>query len=518
MIQSRINNKKVVAVCLASTLFLLSAIVYFGFNKLIGNLPDFITSTTVKTPTMVRFRMTMVHEPRTFHPHQAALSANSNLLINLYRGLYKYSAQGLVLEAAEHCQRRTLRLKCRLDPRVTWSDGSIITAEDFIRSFRELMTQRHPATENLLHLKNAQAILQSDKPVDTLGVISSKPNEIEFVFATEDPEFEFKLTHIALSPLKHSSIAGQTLFNGPYQLDSTSPTRVILVSNPFYQKPQRLRPTLEVLKVDDESSALRLYDANLIDFYRITDSSLFHLYEEGQELHKVIMARFDYVGFSDALPLSLRKALFYSLDFSSFQRLFHTSQPPGCPSLPRTYYDEILCYKYDLESARRWLAESRQSIPRLEFYFVPLSSPILTRMAEWFQGQWKKHLDLFVELKPIEFRALSALLQTKPPTIFRKGVPLNRPTCRSALEIWHSRHPENVLHLQLPKLDQLLRHNRILRTEDCSLGIKLLSETFKILPLGEFAFHVLVKPQWKGWHLSELNQLDLTDLEPVGIN
>ena len=49
----------------------------------------------------------------------------------------------------------------------------------------------------------------------------------------------------------------------------------------------------------------------------------------------------------------------------------------------------------------------------------------------------------------------------------------------------------------------------------CREAVEYLMNRFLIIPLGEMYFNILAKPQFQGWDLNELNQLDLTDLREV---
>lgn len=136
---------------------------------------------------------------------------------------------------------------------------------------------------------------------------------------------------------------------------------------------------------------------------------------------------------------------------------------------------------------------------------------------EWMQHQWKKNLGANIELRSMENGAYIGLLKSHPPDLFRKGVGLDRPTCLAGLEIFDPSDRENYIHLNDDKYNSILKKLRSAKTETqkkryCTQASQRLISSPFLIPLGEMYFAVMAKPQYKGWWLNEINQLDLTDL------
>ena len=158
----------------------------------------------------------------------------------------------------------------------------------------------------------------------------------------------------------------------------------------------------------------------------------------------------------------------------------------------------------------------------MEFRFSSQGGEDIARAAEWFQGQWKKNLNILVELIPQEQLMYLQNLKSNPPAIFRKGVSLTRPTCLAALELFVTGHPENYIRLSDVKYDQLVNKlSTASKPEDkkraCRKGIEYLLNSHRLLPLGEMYFTMLASPKFKGWDVNEINQFDLTDLLAAGL-
>ena len=474
------------------------------------------------------FRFHVLTEPSNLDP-QLTNSASGNYLYNaLYRGLFVYnSKKGLIPAGAKSCERKKGRLICHLNTNYKWSNGETIKALDYVAAFKRLIDPQlsSPQSDILFTLKNAREIWRREKPAEDLGVKAISEDTLEFEFAADDNEFEFKLIHPALSPLppggfKNKERATELVASGPYQIAQWKDGAWIrLTRNPFY--PTQLkqnRPDAEVLFVENDPTAVSLFEAGKLTFLRRIPAGEIDRFRSKPGFHQIGMARFDYIGFGPQLNdfRELRNALVEGVDFPKFLKLFDTRTEPGCPSLPAKYMDRPYCRKFNLKNAKTSLAKSIKP-PKLEFQFSRMGGDDIARAAEFFQGQWQKNLGLEVELAGQEQTLYLRRLRVDPPSIFRKGVNLDRPTCLAALEIFSKDHPENFIHFDEPDFERILK--RLASTKDLSLkkricreGVEFLLNSNRLIPLGEMHFTIMASPEFTGWDLNDLNQLDLSEL------
>lgn len=472
-----------------------------------------------------QFRFHLFSESHSVDP-QSSASANGNYVFHLlYRGLYRYHSQrGLQLAGAERCRREDLTLTCRLRRDHRWSNGRAIRAQDYVRAFQRLLEPgaARPEAGLLMTLKNARAVYKGDLPLARLGVRAASARDLEITFEREDPEFEYKLIHPALSPLPpggypERSASPRMPTSGPYRVSAwTSGSHIRFAPNVHFPSRAK-RPAVEAWIVDEDSTALRMYESGKLEFLRRLTATEIPRYQNSPEFHQIPQARFDYVGFGPDLreQPELRAALAHAVDFQSFLRLFFTRSPPGCPSLPARYLDQPSCLEFHAEAPK--LTPPKRP---LEFQFSRMGGDDITRAAEWFQGQWRARLNVTVELRPQEQGLYLQTLRTKPPAIFRKGVSLDRPTCMAGLEIFTHGHPENYIQYDDPEYDRLVAQaavgpNFAPRPKACGEAVRHLLASHRLIPLGEMYFTVLAKTAFRGWDLNELNQLDLSELEEV---
>lgn len=485
------------------------------------------------------FRFHLMGETYTIDPIEVRGTEGSYLFHNLYRGLYRYHRiKGLIPEGAKKCQWLTnKKLKCDLRA-MNWSNGQPVKATHYINAFRRLLSPNSKSSnqEFLKDLKNASEVLKGTKKQSELGVKSitnkDQSESLIFEFSKEDPDFLYKLALPALSPIWQEQFPERTqastlVVNGPYQIKNwIKGYGIQLTPNVHYPFLNgKLPPPVEVLFVDDDTTALRLYEAGKLSFLRRVISQHIGSFKSRSDFYQFPMARFDFMGFGPLLKRlpDLRKALALGSNYLELKGLLFALGTPGCPALPENYMSTLPCHQFDPNEGRQIINRLKQNnqLPKsLTFQYSKMGGEDIRRQAEWFQHQWKKNLDIKVNIEGIEQGMLTKKILSQPGDIFRKGQTLDRPTCLAALETLTTGHPENYLQLKDKKYDQMIKNYvaKILANngqrdpKDCTRILKYLMDQHLMIPLGEIHFSMLASKKFIGWHINELNQLDLTEL------
>ena len=476
------------------------------------------------------FSFHLMQEPHTLEPALMRGTSGSYLFLNLYRSIYKYSnEQGLVAEGAKSCVwQSSLFLKCELNPEIKWSNGKSVEAKHYLEAFRRLVNKSTIHGELLLSLKNAKHILKEEKTIDQLGVKVISPRVLHFYFDKADPDFLYKLSFPSLAPIYNSYFptvteAHKLIVNGPYRIVQWKKgKRIYLERNPYYLNNHKTYPEVTVYFIEDDETALRVFESGQLSLLRRLTSSYIDKYKSHKSFFQVPVARFDYLFFGPELKehKNLRKALSMSLNYDQLKKIYHALGRPGCPSLPSRLMMQVPCHPFSPEEAFKLAETLPPDIKkrRWPIYFSKMGGDDVAKGMEWIQHQWKKHLSLTFDLKPEEQGVYLQKLKMKPPAIFRKGVNLDRPTCLAGLENFTTGHPENFLQLDDIKYNEMV--GRLARTQDeknkrqlCTSAVQYLMDEFYLIPLGEIHFTMLEDANFTGWQINELNQLDLTHLQ-----
>ncbi len=471
----------------------------------------------------VPFRLHVLKEPYGLDPQIYGATVHSYLLQNLHRGLFKYdNDKGLVPDLAEKCSRRlkNLQLTCTLKKDLRWSDGSPLTAKDFVSGIEFLLTR----PQSLVHvsgitkLKNANSFAEGKFQFDKVGVKAINDLTLQFEFNEPEPEFEYSLCQTALSPRPSS----EKQFSGPYQLKEWKKNQsLLLTKNSHYPAGENLRPDVEFLFITEDSSALKLYEKKQLDFLRRLPTALYKEWSKKPDFQSFEILRFDYFGFNKELSsLEHRKQLSESLDYEDLQKIFQSIGRPGCVALPGSFFkkDLIPCVNYRNDSLKNKLTWPKDMV----IGYSSQGGDDHRRVAEWLQSQWKKKLGLNFRIQGMENKVFLSRIKDRPPTVFRKGVSLERPTCLAAVEIFSREHPENFLKVDSPEFEKILQDLKQTsegnhQKELCSKAVNWLLDQNLLIPTGRFDFFTLLNPSYTGLKLNLMNQLFLEDLRSVSI-
>jgi oligopeptide transport system substrate-binding protein len=194
-------------------------------------------------------------EPNSLDPHIAQGNTASSILYDLNVGLTALDGEARVVPGC--AERWTvspdgLTYTFTLRPGLKWSDGSPLTAEDFVWSARRLVT---PATgarfaSFLYPVKNARAIVRGQQPPESLGVEAPDARTVVYRLEGPTPYFLENLASNIGAPVPRAQVEkfgrqwtrpGQFLSVGPYRLAEVVPQGyVALEKNPYFYDAARV--------------------------------------------------------------------------------------------------------------------------------------------------------------------------------------------------------------------------------------------------------------------------------------
>lgn len=483
-----------------------------------------------KSSSPEAFSLHLFQEPLHLDPARLRGSSASYFFYNTLRGLYRFDAKrGLIPEGGNCLWQNSKQLICSISQ--YWSDGSIVTVDDYLRSFKHLFDPKtaSPRADILASVKNVKKIIQGELKPSALSIKKVSSTKMIFTFERPDPEFLFKLSSTALLPIHkdhqfHKKNFNEFITNGPYQIDSWIPGQEMLLKpNPLYKKGHPQRPLVRFYFIDDEMTAYRLYQSKKLSFLRRIPSKMIGKVKMNSDFFQIPMARFDYIGFGKELQKNqnLRKALIHSINYEKLKSLLHALGRPGCPSLPKSWIDAPPCYDYNTELAQKYFKQAgiQKNQSPYKIKVSQLGGNDIKQQAEFLQHQWKEAFSLNTEIQQVEQKIFLNELRHSPPDIFRKGVGLDRPTCLNALETFAQDSKQNFISWNNQEYTKIM--NKMSQTNKpdlykklCRKAIKVLMDQAMIIPLGEMHFSILASPKFTGWTLNSMNQLDLSQLHP----
>ena len=222
-------------------------------------------------------------EPETIDPALITGQPEGRLANALFEGLTAFDAAAKAMPGvAERWEisedGRTYTFKLRQD--AAWSNGSPVTAEDFVRSWRRTLAPETASeySYQLHYLKNGRLFNEGKlKDFSKVGVRAVDAHTLQVVLENPTPFFLDLCAFATLLPVPVDSIEklgdawtkpGKLVGNGPYVLQEWRINdRIRLVKNPHYwDRAHVSMASIDVLPMAKANTALNFYLSGLADF------------------------------------------------------------------------------------------------------------------------------------------------------------------------------------------------------------------------------------------------------------
>ncbi len=482
------------------------------------------------------FTFRLTGEPETLDWNRAHTPIENYLLMNLMEGLVAFDEKMKVIPALAKSwtispDGKTYTFKVK--PGVSWSDGIPLKAQDFVYSWERLLT---PATAAayaymLFDVAGAEDFNRGKtKDFSTVGIKAIDDLTVQVKLVRPVAYWIYIPTFWVTFPLRRDIVEkhggawptpGRMVTVGPYTLASHDiDTRLVLKANPNYHGKRGNVTEVIAQIVQDDSTALTLYETGKLDF--LTDIGSLDLSKlmSRPDLKKYPYLKTAYLGLvASKFPTSntaFRRAVAMAIDKTKLGQILHGGQQPAASFVP----PPMLAHApkgglpFDPARARSELRASGvdpASSPKIEIVLPNLDKP--RTIAQFIQGELKRNLGLNAELQAFDNKTFRAQIDLKTYPIFVLSWGADYPDPDNFLSVFLGSAGNNRVAFKNAKYDELVLKARAVRGEGerrklyASAQKILLEEEAAIVPLYYEPNLALVKSHVKGVVLSPLNYL-----------
>ena len=361
-------------------------------------------------------------KPNTLDAQLASTDQELLLVRNIYEGLLRENSDGKIVNGAcESYKKSGLVYTFKLRKDAAWSNDAPLTADDFVFAFKRAVNPetKAPFVKRLSAIKNADAIINNDAPLSTLGVKAIDSQTVEITLEREDKDFLKTLTTSICMP------CNEEFFNechGQYGLKSN-----YVISNGSYS----------ITKWNREDFGIRIYKNSTYngDFVPKNRAIFFSLEEDSTPAERLSANKVDIAfienrdvksfGSSDFTTLSYENICWfltisneYSNDMrSAFAMLVDSSYyknrlSNGFSAADTIYpgslgdnsaYSKIGFSKYNPSSAVALFSSAVTKMEDKKFPSTNLTytdneeiKPVITAIV----GHWQQSLSAFINISP----------------------------------------------------------------------------------------------------------------------
>ena len=358
---------------------------------------------------------------------------------HVQEGLVRYDQRGkLVPGVAESWQQSANDIVFKLRKTAKWSDGSAVTAHDFVYAWRTMNDPKTaaPYASIMYPIQNAAQIQKGELPPEALGVTALDDYTLKVDLERPCGYCITVMNHAAFYPVKqafheqagerYGAEPDQLLYNGPFKLVHwVHGSEMTMVKNPSYWAADEIK--LRELKVgyitEDNRTRLNLFRDGRIALARMGADTVNDAAQSGMRLRTFVTGgmaylRFNHTSESILSDRRLRQAIQLVFDPDEFvnkvigipgYKAAYSFFPSWLNGVERNFIDEYPLEPVvrDAERARALIAEllaeqGASSLPPITLLTTTSQTGI--KIAEYYQGLLKRHLDWDVRVDQQTFK------------------------------------------------------------------------------------------------------------------
>ncbi|MDW7668779.1 MAG: peptide ABC transporter substrate-binding protein, partial [Bacillota bacterium] len=491
-------------------------------------------------------------EPTSLDPGLVSDSTPSTVLSNTFEGLTTLDLDDNPMPAmAEDWEISEDKLTYTFNLRddILWSDGEEVTAYDFEYAWKRVIDPETAAGFGyflLEHIQNAQKYYNGEVPIEEVGIKVIDDKTIEVKLENPTPYFLNLTATWTMFPVREDAVnSGENWFknpdtfivNGPFMAEEYNQGEYIsLVPNPNYYNAEKVK--LERIRFDfleDPSNALAAFESGAVDGSEIVPSAdIPRLKMELDGFYLLPYVQHIWINFNTQVApyddVNVRKALTYAIDREALvTQVLQGGQVPATGLVPygivvdgKDFREEGGDYGIpasgDVEKAKEFFAmagyENGEGFPELVIKDNGKS------YIEVVKEMWETNLGIEVTIEEKEFGVYLQEVKAGDYTVSRGGWTgdygyptdyLSMYTENSGVNFSHWYNEEYMEKLEMAKTSD----EESERVELMHEAESIFMEAMPIAPLYYATSPMLVNPNLKGWHQSQLGYLFFRDAQIV---
>ncbi len=471
-------------------------------------------------------------------PARIADSSSHQLMLNVFEGLYTYAlGDGEPVAAmATGCDVSAdkLHVTCKLRPSLTWSDGTPLTAADFVYSWRRALNPKTASrsAQLLWFIAGAKAFNdgRTNDP-SSVGARALDATTLQIELAAPTPFFKHLLAEMPYAPTPrhviekhgvHWTQPAHIVSNGPYLLAEHRPrSLVVLRKNPRYIDADKVFiERVQAHFTESEQTAFDWYEVGKIDWTGDpalpTDKLAVLARSKRADLHRdPYLCTYYYALRTDQPALSdvrIRQAINLAIDRDRLLlHILNSGAVAATGNVPNLFgethgYHSESTRNFNPQRARALLAEAGYprgiGLPTIELTFN--TQEMHRVVAEFVQRSLHEQLGIKVTLANMEWKTLLKRLRAGDFSMSRSGWCADYPDPLTFLEVFHSQSAANYSGFNNAGYDELIAQirgetDRDTRNKLFARAEDLLTKHRPIVPIFHYARAYLLRPWVQGF-------------------
>lgn len=489
-------------------------------------------------------KLTVGASPQTLDPHAIVGLPAYKVLMALSEPLLNLDYQTFTIEpgVAERWQQSENGLVYQffLREQAKWSNGEKVSAQDFVASFKRILSPKFgsPIASELFGIEQAEAFYRGEESeFKNVGVKALSEDILQISLAKPDPLFLKRIANITCAPIHMSSVTQYGDFedpnnpwsvkdtfvsNGPFMLTQWQLNKKIVVKkNPHYWDAAAvLLDGMEFNLTESESIEERLYRAGEIHVAmggRVPAEKIeyYRKHAPNELKSATLYATYFYNFNSERKPFDdvrVRKALAMAVNRQHIiDAILKNGEPPASTLTLAAdgYVPPKTDIGYQPDLAKKLLADAGypQGKGFPEFTLVYNTMESHRKIAVAIQHMWKTVLNIDARLENQEWKVFLSSKKSGAFDVARGGITSTLGDPADLLQYFSSDYPANYSRWRAADFDQLLRRSQLEQDPEKRYSLLRQAESLvmseaPILPIFHYRSSYLVSEKVKGFKLT----------------
>lgn len=478
-------------------------------------------------------------EPATLDPAKAVGLPEIQVIRDLYEGLVNQNEKGEIVPGVatkwQSNDNRVWTFTLRSDAK--WSDGTPVTAQDFVYSWQRLVdpktTSPFASFAALAGITQAQAIIDGKASPDKLGVTAVDARTLRVQLDKPLPWFANMAASFAFYPVQKANVEsgqdwtrpGNLVGNGAYVLSSrvVNEKLVFTPNSHYWDNAKTVIQKVTFVPINQETAATNRYLAGDID---ITESFPKSLYQKllkdipDQVFTPPQLGTYYYALNTQKGPTAdarVRLALSMTVDRRIMaEKVLGTGEKPAwrfTPDVTAGFKPEPSILEHqsqdELNAQAKTLLQAAGYGPQrpLKLTLLYNTSETHQKIAIAVASMWKKNLGIDVKLQNQEWKTYIDSRNTGNFDVIRASWvgDYNEPS--TFLSLLTSGHSGNITRFNDPGYDKAISQaaqetQANARNADYNAAEKIIAEKAPLIPIYQYTNGRLIKPWLKGYPIN----------------
>lgn len=382
-------------------------------------------------------------EPASIDPQMVEESAGSDIVNDLFEGLYTLDGDGKLQAAGalgyELDDTGTI-YTFKLRPDAKWSNGEPVTAADYVYGWQRAADPKNASNYawfiELTGVANASEVVQGKKSPETLGIKALDDHTLQITLKAPVPFFLKTLSHYTTFPAPRATIEkfghewvkpGNIVSNGAFALKEWTPNeRLIAERNPHYwDNEHTVLNKVIYLEIVSDTAAYNRYRASELHYttYPLEQYQQIKRQSPDDLVSAPMLATYYYVFNTQRKPFDdvrVRKALSLAIDRDTItEKILGQGQlsafsltPPSVDGFElKPPVSELMSKETRIKQAKALLAEAGYGPQNpLDVNILYNTNEGHKKIALAISSMWKHNLGVKTELNNMEWKTMVSAL------------------------------------------------------------------------------------------------------------